>query len=369
MGILNGTIFYANVLATNRQFFIPVDHPTFPNVFIGWLNLDVGFDMCFFKGLNAYAKVWLQIAFPVYIIIIVVAVIIASHYSRRFATLIARKNPVATLATLILLSYAKLLHSTIGMLSYAILRYTPLDERDSFTKVVWLRDGSVPYLEGAHIPLFIIAVIIVVLGLIYTSLLLFWQCLAKFSNKALFLWVKNTKLTSFIDAYHAPYTARNRYWTGLLLLARVILYLTAAINVSSEPSVNLLAILLVIGCISLLHAYSGISIYKKWPLNVLAIAYAFITIQFMIFAFSLFHHIMLEYHILDKVKQSKWYKTQFCRNLIIPLLDNEIQYTAPSQEVTYSEVTIVHPEIQYTTGVDSEREGLSLLLSTENSRV
>jgi hypothetical protein len=144
IGTLNGTIFYANVLATNRQFFMPFDHPTLHNAFIAWLNLENGFDLCFFKGLNAYAKEWLQIAFPVYIIIIVVAVIITSHYSRRFANLIARKNPVATLATLILLSYAKLLHSTIGILSYAILRYTPLDERDSFTKVVWLRDGSIP---------------------------------------------------------------------------------------------------------------------------------------------------------------------------------------------------------------------------------
>ena len=56
------------------------------------------------------------------------------------------------------------------------------------------------------------------------------------------------KLFSFIDVYHAPYTARNRYWTGLLLLARVILYLTAAINISVEPSVDLLAISLVIHC-------------------------------------------------------------------------------------------------------------------------
>ena len=371
MGTLNGTIFYANILATNRKFFMSFDHPTFHNVLISWLNLDVGFDLCLFKELNAYAKAWLQIAFPIYIIIIVVAVIIASHYSRRFATLIAQKNPVATLATLILLSYAKLLHSTIGMLSYAILRYTPLDERDSFTKVVWLRDGSVPYLEGAHIPLFIFAVIIVVLGLIYTSLLLFWQCLAKFSNKALFLWVKNTKLTSLIDAYHAPYTARNRYWTGLLLLARVILYLTAAINVSGEPNVNLLAILLVIGCILLLHAYSGMSIYKKQILNIsefttyfnilafiafkfyvqnvggshATIAYVSISIQAVIFVCSMVGHITLEFGIISRIKSTQWYKNHFSLDLHAPLLVSQVKYRAPIQTVTYSEVTLKNPGV------------------------
>ena len=72
-----------------------------------------------------------------------------------------------------------------------------------------------------------------------------------------------------MDAYHAPYVTKNRYWTGLLLLARVVLYLTAAINVSGEPRFNLLAISLIIGSIFLFHAYSGMRIYKQWALNVL----------------------------------------------------------------------------------------------------
>ena len=395
-GTLNGMIFYANIITIDQQLFMPFEQPNFHSTFIAWLNLDVGFDVCFFNGLNAYTKAWLKLIFPVYIILIVVAIIISSHYSKRFANLVSRKNPVATLATLILLSYAKLLHNIIEILSYAILQYTAEDGSTSFTRVVWLRDGSLPYLSGTHVSLFLMAILIVILGFIYTFLLLCWQWFVKFSNMTPFLWVKNTKLTSFIDAYHAPYTARNRYWTGLLLLVRVILYLTAAINVSSEPSVNLLAILLVIGCISLLHAYSGMSIYKKWPLNVLevttyfnilaftavkfyiqmvggnhtAIAYASISIQLMIFVLSVFHHVILEYHILDKVKQTRWCKIGFSRNLTTPLIhDKEVQYTAPSQKVTYSEVTIMKPEIQSTSAVDAEREGLSLLLSTENSQV
>ena len=92
----------------------------------------------------------------------------------------------------------------------------------------------------------------------------------------------------------------------------------------------------------------------------------------MIFVLSVFHHVILEYHILDKVKQTRWCKTGFSRNLTTPLIhDKEVQYIAPSQKVTYSEVTIMiqKPEIQSTSVVDVEREGLSLLLSTENSQV
>ena len=395
-GALNAMIFYGNIITIDQQLFMPFQHPNFHSAFIAWLNLDMGFNVCFFKGLDAYAKAWLQLIFPVYIILIVVSVIILSHHSTKFANLISQKNPVATLATLILLSYAKLLHSIIEILSYATLHYTDEDDSASFTQVVWLRDGSLAYLSGTHIPLFIAATLIVIIGFVYTFLLLSWQWLVKVSNKVPFLWVRNTKLASFMDAYHAPYMPRNRYWTGLLLLARVILYLIAAINVSGEPSFNLLAILLVIGCIVLLHAYSGISIYKKCPLNVLefstyfnilaftavkfyiqsvggnhnAISYASISVQFVILMCSLLYHVMLECHALDKAKRIKWYKTRFMisGNLNTPLLDNQVQHTAPNQTVTFSEVTIKKPEIQLTSEVDSER-GVSFLYSTDNSQV
>ena len=77
-------------------------------------------------------------------------------------------------------------------------------------------------LKGTHILLFIVVVMIVILGFIYTFLLLSWQWLVKLSNKAVFFWVRSMKLSSFLDAYHAPYMPRNHYWTGLLLLAHVI---------------------------------------------------------------------------------------------------------------------------------------------------
>ena len=102
-----------------------------------------------------YFKVWLQLLFPLYLILLVVAVILACKYSIKLAKLIGKQNPIATLATLILLSYARLLHSTISIFSYAALRYTPIDKNYSFEKVVWLSDASILYLSGRHIPLFI----------------------------------------------------------------------------------------------------------------------------------------------------------------------------------------------------------------------
>ena len=66
---------------------------------------------------------------------------IASRRSTRIARCLGT-NPVAVLATLFLLSYAKLLRSIINPLFFTFLKY-PYD-----TKEVWLVDGNIPYLKG-----------------------------------------------------------------------------------------------------------------------------------------------------------------------------------------------------------------------------
>lgn len=365
-GTLNAMIFYANImhLGSNQGLFLPLEHPNFVSIFVAWLNLDIGFDVCFFKGLDMYFKQWLQLIFPTYLILLVIAVIIACNLSSTFAKLIGKQNPVATLGTLILLSYTRLLNNTIDILSFATLRYTPMDENDSFKETVWLTDASIPYLRGKHIPLFIVAILILLVGLPYTILLTFWQWFIRLPNRTPFNWVRNAKLASFMDVYHAPYIARNRYWTGLLLLARVVLFLTAAINVSGEPRVNYLAVSLVVGSIFLLRTYSGMRTYKKWVLdifefttyfNILALVVTMFYVlqphnttitsvsvgfQLAIFLCILTYHIVVETNILKWIKGSKLYKTQFHHDITASLLDNEPQTQQTNQLVTYSEITI-----------------------------
>lgn len=117
VGTLNALIFYANIVAANSSIFLPFSKPNFVTVFISWLNLELGIDTCYFHGMDAYTKTWLQLAFPIYLLFLVTLVIIISHYSSSFANLIASKNPVATLATLILFSYTKLLQICVAALS------------------------------------------------------------------------------------------------------------------------------------------------------------------------------------------------------------------------------------------------------------
>ena len=93
-GLLNGLIFYANIIGANTSTFFSGLLPStkFNLALISWLNLEVGFDVCFFEGMNTYWKTWLQLAFPAYVVFLVAIVIIASECSGRFSRLLASKK-------------------------------------------------------------------------------------------------------------------------------------------------------------------------------------------------------------------------------------------------------------------------------------
>ena len=266
VGTLNGIIFYANVMYATSNTFFPYSTQNFLTIFIAWLNLDIGFDSCFFKGMDTYWKTLIHLAFPAYVIFVVVMVIFISERSTRFARLIGRKNPVAMLATLILLSYTKLLRIIIASLSFAVLDYP-----DGSHKVVWLPDATVEYLKGKHIFLFILAIVVFLTGTFFTLILLFWQCLIRFQNKVIFRWTRYQKLRLFLEPYHAPYDFKHRYWTGLLLLVRSALYLV--ISVSHNPNINTLVVAISMMFLLLIlpkicYSVSG-HLYRNFILNLL----------------------------------------------------------------------------------------------------
>ena len=261
VGTINGLVFYANIVSVNRAKLFPSGETNILTVFIAWVNLDLGIETCFFDGMDGYSKAWLQYAFPVYVWALVGAVILASRRSTRIARCLGT-NPVAVLATLFLLSYAKLLRSIINPLYATFLKY-PSD-----TKEVWLVDGNIPYLKGKHIPLFLTSLLALFLLFIpFTLLLLLGQWIQAQSERKCFKWISDYRVSTFLDMYHGPFKNKHRYWSGLLLVARFCLSLVFTFNVNGEPSVNILAITVCL--IGLLVIILQFNVYKAWYLNVL----------------------------------------------------------------------------------------------------
>ena len=237
VGTLSGLIFYANIVAVNRAIFFPPGATNVLTVFIAWLNLDLGIETCFFSGMDIYMRSWLQFIFPAYTVLLAILIILGSQYLKKFPQILS-KNPVSVLATLFLLSYAKVLKTVITVFSTTSLEYP-----SNTTQTVWLYDGNVEYLSGKHVPLFVFSLSIVIFLLIpYTLLLVFGHWMQGLSNNKVTFWLGRFRMNVFFDAHYSPYTKRHRYWPGALLLLRCVLFLIFSINALGSPSVNLLAI-------------------------------------------------------------------------------------------------------------------------------
>ena len=265
VGTVNGLILYANVVRTNQEIFFPATvnglYRDILTTFIAWLNLDLGIETCFWDGLDAYGKVWLQLVFPVYIWVLIGTIIVLSDRYTTVARLSGR-NAVPVLATLFLLSYAKLLRVVVTALAYTTLEYP-----DGTVVTVWLYDGSVRYLEGKHISLFLVALaILLFLSIPYTVVLIFAQCLQQKSSYRALFWVR--KMKPLFDSYIGCYKDKHRYWTGLLLVARAILFLVYSLTSLGDPAVNLLSTIAVVSGLTVVNLAIG-GAYKQWILTLL----------------------------------------------------------------------------------------------------
>ena len=136
--------------------------------------------------------------FPLYIWVMVIIIIVSSHYST-IASKLSGRNAVQVLATLFLLSYSKMLRITITAFSSTVLVYP-----DNSIRRVWLYDGNVDYLKGKHIPLFITALLLLLfISLPYTTTLISIQQLQLRSKYRILSWIH--KLKPLFDAYTGPY--------------------------------------------------------------------------------------------------------------------------------------------------------------------
>ena len=204
-GTMNGLFFYAHIVHRNTDSFFPLGSIPQNNVFrlfIAWLNLDLGFEICFYKSMSPYQKAWFQSGFIFYLCTLEATIIILSHKYIFFTRLLGR-NVVKVLATLFLISCAKMVDIGISSLQFAQIKHS-----DGPNTVVWLFDGNISYLKGKHIPLFVLGLIFCSLALVYAMVLLFIQCLQRRSNICCLRWVER--------------------WRAFLRLTQVLVALTIA---------------------------------------------------------------------------------------------------------------------------------------------
>ena len=278
-GTLNGLVFYANVVKAN-EYLLYNEKQTNPlAVFIAWLNLDLGIETCFFNGLTAYGKTWLQFVFPLYIWSIAGLIIILAKYSGRVAKVMGN-NSVPVLATLFLLSYAKLFRTIITALSFTLLSTT------HGSKAVWSADGNLDYLGPEHAPLFAVAAAtLLFLWLPYTLLLFLGQWLHRCNCRLITRIMM--KIKPFLDAHYGPLKGNHRYWFGALLLVRAVILLISALVPANRANITVFSINV---CALVLMTSFAVGVYKSFAvatfnavwfvnLGLLSISHMFTTLE------------------------------------------------------------------------------------------
>ena len=321
VGAINGLIFYANIVKIEEDYLFRHNPVQVLSLFISWINLDFGINICFAPGLTGYIKTWLQFVFPIYIFSIMVVIIICAKWSN-FLQRIVGSQIVPVLATLSLLSFTKLIRSVIHVLYF---KRVSCDSDESWMELVWFVDGNVKYLGFPHYIVFTCALMVLVVIILYTSLLLATPLIERYLTN-LKCFKRCVSLKPILDAYGGSYKDKYRPWTGVLLLVRVILALITSLSDSKFASISALMCVMVI--LITIHCLAH-GIYTKWYLNVLEIAFLLnlillgyvatasaseqlvSTTILLVISFLLFFGIIL-YHIHLRVK-SKFDKETYCR--------------------------------------------------------
>ena len=264
IGTINGIIFYASIvkISESTDIFFPNGSIPVLSQFIAWLNLDLGIETCFYHGMTAYAKMWLQFVFPLYIWFIIATIIVLCRYSTWLSNKIGG-NVVQVLATLILFSFTKIFRTVVLAIKFTTL--SCINSGRIIDRLTWSMDGNVPYFSLKHYILMAAAVLFLLLAVPYTLALLFEAVIEKYLTRIIFFRKQWIKFKPFIDAYHGPYKDNCRFWTGLLLLVRMSFTL---VSLHLDRYVGLIFITTSTSMLLSLMVFFG-GVYKNNYLNIL----------------------------------------------------------------------------------------------------
>ena len=204
-GYINLLLFFVNIVAPfltamvfeeNIYIFTP----------IVWYNLDLGFSACFYNGMTAIHRAYLNFVFPVYLYILL---LLYTYLIRTCKYDYARwgVNASQVFATIILMTYTTLLQTCISGLSFVRL------ENDNSAR--WAIDPTVKYFGHEHAALGVISIAVLMFYLIPSTFMLLFPSLTLRTGLG-------RRFIPIYDAFWAPFRENRRFWVGFRLLLRIV---------------------------------------------------------------------------------------------------------------------------------------------------
>ena len=243
-GVINGIIFYVqttgmNILPlinyfsmdklwTSRLIFL----------FLSSLNLNLGFPMCLYDGMNETWKSGLYLVFPIYLLSIVVVIILLSHNSTWLSNKTSRFS-VQVLITIVHISFSNLLIATVNVI--VPLKIYMDKEEKVIEQLIWIDNGNVQYGSPDHMLLVTITLVTVSVFFIpYLTVLIGGRYFIRSS-------FGDKYLRAAFEAIHGPYKEKRKYWfTARLFLLITMFTVYSSISVIGVSTVCVVSVFLLI---------------------------------------------------------------------------------------------------------------------------
>ena len=258
-GDIIGIAFYANVVGIMDEFLLKYSVRPF-YIILALINLGLGFETCFFDGMDEFSKAIAHFIFPFYLITLIIIITIVSHNFKQTVCFqyLARKS-VPVLATIMLLTYSRLINAVI----YG-LQYTYIYSVDTGTQeVVWLHQPELEYFKGKHIAVGALCLLTLLLHFLPLTIVTYFADQIK--NK---ICSRRPLFSHFFDAFQGAFHYPFGFWFGTRLLFRIV-FIT--LNITTNTPVVAYTIFLTTASILLLQLLmepfrpDNVTIYRPDP--------------------------------------------------------------------------------------------------------
>jgi predicted outer membrane repeat protein len=213
-GYINGVIFFCDIISVYKAFFTrSISHTGYHLMFIpaSFINLDVGFELCFYDGMTTLIRSAFYLFFPFYLFFLMIVITLIAKFSVKLSNI--TNSVPRSFATIFLLCFTNL-----GQTCVQIIAFYEIQGSIS-TYYGWYMAPNIPYLDPGHLSLSFIAIIILILLLVIAFFLLI--------PKLVMVLKLQVKFLPLLDPFWSPFKPKFRFWLSLRLFFRVFAFINA----------------------------------------------------------------------------------------------------------------------------------------------
>ena len=232
-GYITGVVFYSGVVVTYATVQGGAREALIPLYF---LNLNIGFETCFYDGMTPLDRAGLGLVFPAYLFVLMILFIWLASRFLLLSEWLAKSNftPSKLVATLIVLSYNSITQSCFQILGFVEVTVYR-DDGSSHVIRPWATDPNEEYFSPKHTVLFVICAVLLVIYVLPVPILL---VLPSCTSRG--VW----RFKPLYDVFFNPFRDNFTFWLGVCLVIRIVIFTISSFFASPDSTLYLGVVLM-----------------------------------------------------------------------------------------------------------------------------